>query len=54
MALAKICNLGTGSFRIGIQIPLFLLETAEKGKLLTNVGTFLPTPREKSFSNGGW
>jgi hypothetical protein len=43
---------GTGIFRIGIQIPLFLLQTAGKGKWFANVGTFLPTSREKSFSNG--
>jgi hypothetical protein len=50
--LAKIYNLGIKIFSIGIQIPLFPLQTAVKGKIFTDISTFFPTQREKSFSNG--
>ena len=46
-SLAKICNLGTGIFRIGIQIPFLPLQAAQKGKRIANIGTFFPHRGQK-------
>ena len=45
----RIYNLGIKIFSIGIQIPLFPLQTAEKGKMFADIGIFF-LPRGKKVS----